>query len=545
MMDACWSTILASYRVALAANPEASLSMFLLAVPVFALPLAVVLAPAMQRIYSRRVQRFMGLREVEAPPIAWWQRRERQLARPQGGSQDAALREAMRQRERRIVRATLAAYLVFVLYALLVAPFYDDMAALDIALMVAFAAMLGAGPAIVNIMPHGSKWLALAGAGAVTAMAIWAEGDVGLDDALIGMTLVVLLYITSVHRTMRALVVPLLVLSGSALVGAGLAMASLVPMNCVTPGAGATSAIPVGDWAIIGATLCVAVLAFTVCLWMGTRLLVGLARVVQRGWLSDVSLVAATGLALLAGILVLAADDPNANSGVKAALFAGWLGLTASAYGWTLRSQPAPRAGRRLLMLRVFSRDRRTERLLDAIQSRWRLAGPVLQIAGPDLVRLNLDLHEFIHLVSFRLHEMFQPAAVPRETLAASLDLAPDREGRFRVNEVFCFDSSWRTVLDHLLDMADAVLLDLRGFGETRKGTAHEVRRLAALGLMPKVVALGDRDTDWSFFGRCVAEAAAVVNSPPEVDTASPEALQQCLDRLLDIADSRPVPPSP
>ncbi|MEO8804618.1 MAG: hypothetical protein ABI433_00930 [Burkholderiaceae bacterium] len=536
-MQSCWPTIVAAHT-AIVAEPDFKLTTLLAVVPMFGLLLAVLMAPAWQTLYGRRVQRFMGLREVATPPAAWWQRRESAFGRRNVAAVEAdttmPLAQAVQRRETRIRRATWAAYLACVAWSPLLAPWMLDMGLDDHAAMVAFVAVLAAGPAIVNVVPQGSKPALLVGSFLVLALALWAEKDVGMEAVLVGFAIVVLLYITSVHRTMRALVVPLLVLSAAVLFGAMLAVWAVLPLNCLPD----DGQFGVKDWALIAAVLAAVVLLLTFGVWLGTRVLDALAAVVRRGWLSDRSLVAFAGLVMLSGVLMLAVDDPKATLGIQFALYAGWMGVTAAAYVWMLRRQPCPQVGRRLLMLRVFSKDRKAERLLDAIQSRWQLAGPVLEIAGPDLAKLNLDLNEFIHLVNFKLHDLFQPGEATPEALAATLDLALDREGRFRVNEVFCFDTSWRGVVEQMMGLSDAVLLDLRGFTDQRKGTAHEVRRLAALGLLPRVVALGDSATDWPYFERCVAEHGPVPGLALKIAAADRDALATCMNRLLDIADA-------
>ena len=537
MTQSCWSTIAAAHSQALAGS-EFTAGALLAALAIFGLILAVVMAPAWQALYGRRVQRFMGLREVAAPPAAWWQRRESALGHRRLADTAAGvampLSQAVQLREARIRRATWAAYLVCVAGSPMLAPWMLDMSFRDHAMMFVFTAMLAAGPALVNVVPQGSKRLLLAGSVVATSAALALEGEVGLEDALIGLAIVVLLYLTSVHRTMRALVVPLLVLSAAALVGALAALWALLPLNCL-PDAGPSGG---RDWALSGAVLSASALLFVVCLWLGARLLDALAALVRRGWLSDRSLVAFVGLAMVAGVLMFAVDDPKATLGIQLLIYTGWMGATAAAYAWMLWRQPCPPVGRRLLMLRVFSKDRKAERLLDAIQSRWQLAGPVLEIAGPDLAKLNLDLTEFIHLINFKLHDLFQPGVAAPEVLAASLDLALDHEGRFRVNEVFCFDTSWRGVVEQMMGLSDAVLLDLRGFTEQRRGTAHEVHRLAALGLLPRVVALGDAATDWSYFEHCVAEHGPGPGLALKLLATDPDALASCVNRLLEIADA-------
>jgi hypothetical protein len=244
---------------------------------------------------------------------------------------------------------------------------------------------------------------------------------------------------------------------------------------------------------------------------------------------------------LITGILALSTDHPRATLGVQLALWWGWCAAVFGVYIVVLRRQPLPQHGRRLLMLRVFSRDNRAERLLDTLQARWQLAGPVLEIGGPDLLKLNLDIHEVIAFINFRLHELFQPAAVPADVLARGLHMGLDHEGRFRVNELFCFDTSWKLVVEQLLGLADVVLLDLRGFNKHRGGTAHEVQRLAERGLLPRVVAVHDGSTDWAFFDARVAGRGPTGQALAlKVDARDKQALALCLERLLAVADAPP-----
>jgi hypothetical protein len=55
---------------------------------------------------------------------------------------------------------------------------------------------------------------------------------------------------------------------------------------------------------------------------------------------------------------------------------------------------------------------RRSDRLLDQVQTGWRYAGPVLQIGGPDLARLNINPYEFALFLGMRTHQLFLPGEV-------------------------------------------------------------------------------------------------------------------------------------
>jgi hypothetical protein len=206
-----------------------------------------------------------------------------------------------------------------------------------------------------------------------------------------------------------------------------------------------------------------------------------------------------------------------------------WVALTIGTYIVVLRASPWPAGACSLLVLRVFSRNR-SDRLLDQVQTSWRYAGPVLQIGGPDLARLNINPYEFALFLAMRMHQLFLPSEVTKEQLFSGLDLAPDREGRFRIAEVFCFDSVWRSTVQALIETSDAILLDLRGFGPQRAGTGFELAQLASLGRLDRTVVVGDATTDWSHFEALAgSEAKRIVR----VDAQKPNLVDSCITALL------------
>lgn len=172
--------------------------------------------------------------------------------------------------------------------------------------------------------------------------------------------------------------------------------------------------------------------------------------------------------------------------------------------GYWLKGWLAPRGKPpTLLVLRVFQRDAQVEQLFDRVIERWRLTGNTVLIAGTDLVSRTLDPDDLFAYFNGRLAERFvaTPSEVPRRL--AELDMAPDPDGRYRVNECYCFDTTWRAVLDALVRKADVVLMDLRGFKEKNAGCIHELGVLAQAPHLQRVVLLHDQDTE-----RPVAEAA-------------------------------------
>ena len=166
----------------------------------------------------------------------------------------------------------------------------------------------------------------------------------------------------------------------------------------------------------------------------------------------------------------------------------------------------APHAGRppTLLVLRVFQHDAQIQALFDHVIERWRLTGNTVLIAGTDLLDRTLDAEDIFTFLDGRLAQRFigQPADVaPR---LAAFDDAPDADGRYRVNECYCHDTTWQQALAALEQRSDVVLMDLRGFQAHNAGCIHELRTLAGAQLLARVVVLVDAQTD-----RGSAEAAA------------------------------------
>ena len=120
--------------------------------------------------------------------------------------------------------------------------------------------------------------------------------------------------------------------------------------------------------------------------------------------------------------------------------------------------------GHRLLLLRVFALGKRSEQLYDTLGKSWRTVGSIQMIAGPDLATTTIEPHEFLDFVSGKLDRRFIDTGRTLDLRIDQMDLAPDREGQFRVTEFFCHDDTWKMTLARLADDSDAVLMDLRGF---------------------------------------------------------------------------------
>ena len=164
------------------------------------------------------------------------------------------------------------------------------------------------------------------------------------------------------------------------------------------------------------------------------------------------------------------------------------------------RALLVPRPERRtLLLLRVFGDASRTERLFDRVAARWRWLGPVTMIAAPDVVARTVDPGDFLEFATGRLQERFVKSARDLEGRLQHLDVEPDPDERFRVNELCCQADTWRTAVVGLMDRADAVLMDLREFSSKRAGCAFELQQLGQRLEQGRLVLTVDGTTDRDF----------------------------------------------
>jgi len=134
--------------------------------------------------------------------------------------------------------------------------------------------------------------------------------------------------------------------------------------------------------------------------------------------------------------------------------------------------------------------------LLDQIASRWRYIGPVRMIGGPDLAVNNVEPDEFLAFVSGRTRRLFVNGPEDLAERIRNLETRTDRDARYRIDEFFCFDDTWRPTVNQLLARSDAVVMDLRSFGAANEGSTHELELLASRGALGHTVLLADETTD-------------------------------------------------
>ena len=149
-----------------------------------------------------------------------------------------------------------------------------------------------------------------------------------------------------------------------------------------------------------------------------------------------------------------------------------------------------------LLVLRVFQRDAQVQALFDHVVERWRLSGNTVMIAGTDLATRTLDADDIFTFLDGRLAERFIGSPADVTPRLDAFDMAPDADGRYRVNECYCHDTTWQDALQALVRRSDVVLMDLRGFQAHNAGCGYELQTLAQAARALRVVVLADSQTD-------------------------------------------------
>jgi hypothetical protein len=185
-----------------------------------------------------------------------------------------------------------------------------------------------------------------------------------------------------------------------------------------------------------------------------------------------------------------------------------------------------------LLLLRVFALGRRSQRLFDALSTRWLRSGGIALIAGPDLVTTTVEPHEFLDFVAGTLSRRFVSDATDLEGRLAALDTTADRDGRFRTNEFFCHADTWQETMRRLSRRCDAVLMDLRGFAPANAGCLYEIGHLLDAVPLDRVVVLIDATTDEPFLRAALGRLwGRVPADSPNRRLAAPEVVLLALER--------------
>ncbi len=237
---------------------------------------------------------------------------------------------------------------------------------------------------------------------------------------------------------------------------------------------------------------------------VGWRVLLRIARRYGQKRFSELQLALGTYWGLmtlftLASILFLS-FEPKTGGRMEWIALAGvlwWLAWRVTqrlALRWAVRRAEPPRAA--LLLLRVFKPSRRSEAFIDRFLARWRFAAPVWMIAGPDLAGALMEPDEFFAFLRRKLGERYVSDAAQIPQHVAALDNARDPDGRCRVSEMFCANSTWQPAVLALIERAGVIVLDLREYTESRAGTRYELQQLLSRAPLERVLLLTDEAGD-------------------------------------------------
>jgi hypothetical protein len=243
-------------------------------------------------------------------------------------------------------------------------------------------------------------------------------------------------------------------------------------------------------WAVGGAVISAVVILTLLAGWPFLRL-IGKLYVTKR--LSDQTLLVDSlwlYYGMIVSIMMLGSDLLWGLAGPAAFLTFALL----RAAGFRVLRRPKPQ-GPTLLLLRVFRAAKQRERLFDLLSARWRYLGSIQLLAGPDLATTTIEPHEVLDYLGRRLEQRFVKDS---ETLASRLherDFARDPDGRYRVNEFFCSEDTWRETFLTLARDSDVAVMDLRGFSRNNAGSAYELQQLVAVVPLGRIVLLVDEAT--------------------------------------------------
>lgn len=263
--------------------------------------------------------------------------------------------------------------------------------------------------------------------------------------------------------------------------------------------------------------LAVVVILFTYVVWCFLRYLAGRY---SRKKISDQMLVIDSWWLVVTAFQVLL---EMGNSGTASFLMCiSFLGyrLTLRVAGSALRMQSRDTESQGLLLLRVFGESSRMRKLTDQVAHIWRHNGPIHMIAGTDLATALLTPDELMAFWGGRLRQGFISSSSDLNARIDSLDVQRDPDGRYRINEFFCHDDTWRATVRSLAQKSDVVFMDLHRFGRDNRGCEFELGMLLSEVPLERILLLVDSTTQIDVLKEMLAEVwgRLPANSPNQSD---------------------------
>ena len=307
-----------------------------------------------------------------------------------------------------------------------------------------------------------------------------------------------LLIWSTMHRSIRTVGPTVLVVMAFCL--AGTLVATEIVFSHLKGAVALANSLGAGSYQLLAGAIALGILLFGLA---GLVVWKAIAQAYRRKWISDQSIVVDSLWLLFAlahPVAMLAEGIAWELTGVVA--FAVYFAISRVGWAW-LRAQSetidGSGAAPRLLLLRVFSPRKRGPDAFAQITKWWLRIGSIQMIAGPDLVTSQASPDEFLDYLAGNLERRFVRSPADLETRLVEVDLRPDPDGLFRVEEFFCHDDTWKRAMRALADRASVVVMDLSGFGPGRAGCLYELGHLLDRVDLRRVALLIAPDTDRSF----------------------------------------------
>ncbi|MGE3508222.1 MAG: hypothetical protein AB7N65_05005 [Vicinamibacterales bacterium] len=370
----------------------------------------------------------------------------------------------------------------------------------------------------------GATWLVLLG------IATWRQNDLGprllleimASELSVTLPLLALVFLGQTTRAIAPwLLVPFALLAWSSLAGIH-AMVSIGQQRSPAFSSIIVALDPVLGWLPWYGVMLMFILLPWVAAWRPARALGrALGRAYSRKWFSDLLVIytAVWAFSLTDKALTVATQTSTGLASLSMYVPLVWIPIV---FRSCARRRTGGERGPTLLVLRVFHQERQTQSLFDQVVERWRLSGNTVLIAGTDLADRTIDADDIFRFLDRRLAERFIASPADVAARVRAFDLATDIDGRYRVNECYCHDTTWQDALQVLVLRSDVVLMDLRGFQAHNAGCRYELATLTNTPRPLRVVVLTDARTDHE------AANEAVASGRPErftwVDASCPPA---------------------
>lgn len=273
-----------------------------------------------------------------------------------------------------------------------------------------------------------------------------------------------------------------------------------------------------------------------------------LVRLYEWRWTSDQSLlIDATWFLFIACNMLVCGVDGDLASTIMCLLgFPGYW-LTRSVGMLAIKSGRTAE-GPEVLVLRRFALGKRSETLFDSLTELWRFVGPVRLVAGVDLASRILQPQTFFSFVAQKLESRYVRSSQALSARLAKLAETRDPDGRFRVDEFFCYADTWLSAVTALIRRSDAAVMDLRGMQGRDKAGGWERELSEILAVMPieRLALLVDDNTDEKYLAKVLSNSAQSPDTALRLEevnlikVAGNSDLDRAMQRVFDVVPFEP-----